>query len=157
MDRDNEISYRPTLACGKYSTPPGGSRKQTNNRRAFLRLGEFRGVGLDDAHDDTEDAQGRGKDLNDEDLDEQASILRVRQSAAAPRNSHGNSTSEVGQAYRHPPGEERVRCEVGRRPLVGLGILGWVLCQGAIGRGTGRTEGKVRGLCHVAITKPAVF
>jgi len=46
-------------------------------------LGHVAGLRLDDPDDDAEDAQCTAEDLDDEHLDEELRVLRVRQSAAA--------------------------------------------------------------------------
>jgi hypothetical protein len=54
---------------------------------------EDTGVGLDDGDDDAEDAEGRGENLDDQNLDEEGAVLRIGQGAAAPRDADGDTVA----------------------------------------------------------------
>mmetsp|Transcript_3458 Transcript_3458/g.8887 ORF Transcript_3458/g.8887 Transcript_3458/m.8887 type:complete len:92 (+) Transcript_3458:2-277(+) len=59
----------------KYSAPCGRPPASLGGLR------ELGVVGLDDADDDAEDAEGRGEDLDDQDLDEERRVLGIGEGA----------------------------------------------------------------------------
>lgn len=54
---------------------------------------------LKDCDDDPEEANGTAKDLHDENLYEEAGVLRIRQGSSTAHDAHTDATEEVGQAH----------------------------------------------------------
>jgi len=55
-------------------------------------------VRLDNSHDNSKYAEGRGKNLDDQDLNKQRVILSVGQGTCAASNTHGDAACDVGEA-----------------------------------------------------------
>lgn len=54
---------------------------------------------LQNGYDNAKEADGAAEDLHDEDLDEQAGVLGVRQSRSAAHDADADATEEVGEAH----------------------------------------------------------
>lgn len=54
---------------------------------------------LQNGYDDAKEADGAAEDLHDENLDEQAGVLGVRQSRSAAHDAHADAAEEVGEAH----------------------------------------------------------
>jgi hypothetical protein len=50
--------------------------------------------------DDAEQSDSAAEDLNDQDLDEQIRLLRVRQSGTGPDNTDAHAAEQIGQSTR---------------------------------------------------------
>ena len=65
-------------------------------------------LGHENANDNGEDTQRGGEDLNDQNLDEQAAVVGIRNGAGGADNSDGHTAGEVTPADSHTSGEEGV-------------------------------------------------
>lgn len=91
----------PALAC----------RIASGDARVFARR-ELGAIAHDDGNNDAKDAERRAKDLDDEHLDEETRVLRVREHAAAARHADADA-AEVSA--------ERVRASMNAREAEGNG------------------------------------
>jgi len=69
-----------------------------------------------EADDETEQADGGRKNLNDEDLHEQRGVVRVRERGTAARDADGDAAEQVGQADSQAGPEQAVACSAPAAP-----------------------------------------
>lgn len=79
-------------------------------------------IHLQDGYDDPEQPDGAAKDFHDEDLDEEAGVLGVRQRSSAAHDAHADAAEEVGEAHGQTGSEHGVALRGREREMVGLGV-----------------------------------
>mmetsp|Transcript_137259 Transcript_137259/g.347732 ORF Transcript_137259/g.347732 Transcript_137259/m.347732 type:complete len:276 (-) Transcript_137259:17-844(-) len=104
---------------------------RTNCRCSGEVLREGRTVGLDDADNDSEEAERAAKNLNDEHLDEHFGPLCISESTAAARDADADATEEVREADGEANAEHAPTCHHGLR-LPALKIRSDLEDQGAL-------------------------
>lgn len=64
--------------------------------------------GHNDRHDDGENTQSRGEDLNDQDFYKESTILRISERAATAANANAHPASQISEAAAHAGPEQGV-------------------------------------------------
>ena len=88
-----------------------------NNNLLQYGHGEDAGVGLDNSNNDSKDAQRRGENFHDENLDKKTRVLRITNRTGRPGNTNRNSRSYVRQTDRKTCREHAVSSIVISSPV----------------------------------------